>query len=85
MFVFIPGSIRPVKFGPSGTDQAEISIPAVTYIIYIGKVERKARKGVVYPYFFPNPVTRTIIVHRSGEHSIGFYLYMFMFMSSIYC
>ena len=32
MFVFIPGSIPPVKFGPGGTDPAEISIPAVTYI-----------------------------------------------------
>ena len=32
MFVFIPGSIPPVRFGPAGTDPAEISIPAVTYI-----------------------------------------------------
>ena len=32
MFVFIPGSIPPVRFGPGGTDPAEISIPAVTYI-----------------------------------------------------
>ena len=31
MFVFIPGSIPPVRFGPAGTDPAEISIPAVTY------------------------------------------------------
>ena len=31
MFVFIPGSIPPVRFGPGGTDPAEISIPAVTY------------------------------------------------------
>ena len=37
MFVFIPGSIPPVRFGPRGTDPAEISIPAVTYI-YIGIV-----------------------------------------------
>ena len=33
MFVFIPGSIRPVRFGPAGTDPAEISILAVTYIL----------------------------------------------------
>ena len=32
MFVFIPGSIPPLRFGPAGTDPAEISIPAVTYI-----------------------------------------------------
>ena len=31
MFVFIPGSIPPVIFGPDGTDPAEISIPPVTY------------------------------------------------------
>ena len=28
----IPGSIRPVKFGPAGTVRAEISIRALTYI-----------------------------------------------------
>ena len=32
MFVFIPGFIPPVRFGPAGTDPTEISIPAVTYI-----------------------------------------------------
>ena len=31
MFVFVPGSIRPVRFGPAGTVTAEISITAVTY------------------------------------------------------
>ena len=36
MFVSIPGSIPPVRFGPAGTDPAEISIPAVTYIKKIG-------------------------------------------------
>ena len=30
MFVFIPGSIPPVRFGPAETDPAEISISAVT-------------------------------------------------------
>ena len=34
MFVFISGSIPPVRFGPGGTDPAEISIPAVTYTLY---------------------------------------------------
>ena len=29
----MPGSIRPVTFGSAGTDPAEISIPAVKYII----------------------------------------------------
>ena len=33
MFVFNPGSIPPVRFGPGGTDPAEISISAVTYIM----------------------------------------------------
>ena len=33
MFVFIRGSIPPVRFGPGGTDPAEIPIPAVTYIL----------------------------------------------------
>ena len=32
MFVFIPGSIPPVRFGPTVTDPAKISIPAVTFI-----------------------------------------------------
>ena len=32
MFVLIPGSITPVRFGPAVKDPAEISIPAVTYI-----------------------------------------------------
>ena len=32
MFVFIPGSIPSMRFEPGGTDPAEISIPAVTYI-----------------------------------------------------
>ena len=32
MFVFIPGSIPPVRFGGAGNDPAEISIPAVTNI-----------------------------------------------------
>ena len=32
MFVFIPGSIRPVRFGPAGTVPAEIYIPALTCI-----------------------------------------------------
>ena len=40
MFVFIPGSISPVRFGPAGTDPAEISIPAVTYI-YVEKIATK--------------------------------------------
>ena len=31
MFVFIPGSIRPVRSGPAGTVSAKISIRAVTY------------------------------------------------------
>ena len=30
MLVFIPGSIRPLIFGPAGTDPAEISIPTET-------------------------------------------------------
>ena len=30
MFVFNPGFIPPVRFGPGGTDPAEIYIPAVT-------------------------------------------------------
>ena len=42
MFVFIPGSIPPVRFGPAGTDPAEISIPAVTYIRY-----RKVQQGIL--------------------------------------
>ena len=33
MFVCIPGSIPPVRFGPGGTDPSEISIPAVTYTL----------------------------------------------------
>ena len=32
MLVSIPGSIRPVRFGPAGTVSAEISIKAVKYI-----------------------------------------------------
>ena len=32
MFVFIPGSIPPVRIGPAGTDQADISIPVITYV-----------------------------------------------------
>ena len=32
MFVFIPGSIPPVKFGPGGTDPPDGSISPVTYI-----------------------------------------------------
>ena len=35
MFVFIPGSIPPARFGPAGTDPADIFIPAVTYISII--------------------------------------------------
>ena len=35
MLVFIPGSIPPVRFGPGGTDPAEISIPAVTYTYFL--------------------------------------------------
>ena len=33
MFVLIPGSISRVRFGPAGTDPAEIFNPAVTNII----------------------------------------------------
>ena len=32
MLVFIPSSITPVKFEPGGTDPAEMSFRAVTYI-----------------------------------------------------
>ena len=32
MFVFIPGSIPPVRFGPVGTDPPDGSISPVTYI-----------------------------------------------------
>ena len=35
MFVFIPSSIPPVRFGPGGTVPAKISIPAVTDIYLI--------------------------------------------------
>ena len=41
MFVFIPGSIPPVRFGPGGTDPAEISIPAVTYIYILAAIMNK--------------------------------------------
>ena len=34
MFVFIPGSIPPVRFWPAETDPPEIFISPVTYINY---------------------------------------------------
>ena len=46
MFVFIPGSIPPVRFGPAGTDPAEISIPAVTYI-HIQKSACKVNLSII--------------------------------------
>ena len=50
MFVFIPGSIPPVRFGPGGTDPAEITIPAVTYIFLTLKFFSTQRK------LFPTPM-----------------------------
>ena len=45
MFVFIPSSIPPLKFGPVGTDLPDGSIPPVTYmyvhIILPGSVMRE--------------------------------------------
>ena len=34
----------PVIFGPAGTDLAEISIPAVTYIFNINAVEKNIKR-----------------------------------------
>ena len=34
MFVFIPGSIPPVRYGPGGTDPAEISIPKILICMF---------------------------------------------------
>ena len=31
MFVFIPGSISPVRFGPAGTDPAKIQCDAIRW------------------------------------------------------
>ena len=45
MFVFIPGSIRSVNFGPAGTVSAEISVRVVTYIF-----EREGGKIRTKPY-----------------------------------
>ena len=41
VFLFIPGSIRPVRFWAAGTVPTEISIPAVTNISLLSKVKRK--------------------------------------------
>ena len=41
MCVFIPGSIRPVRFGPAGTDSIEVSVPAATYISLDAGADRK--------------------------------------------
>ena len=35
MFVFIPGSFRPLRFGAAGTVWSDIAIPAVTYIFHV--------------------------------------------------
>ena len=43
MFVFIPGSIRPVRFGSAGTVPAEKSITTVTYTNYL--------KGLLKSFF----------------------------------
>ena len=45
MFVFIPGSIRPVGFGQAGTVPAEISIPASAYIYVKYQWDQDPRLG----------------------------------------
>ena len=65
MFVFIPGSIPPVRFGPGGTDPAEISIPAVTYIPNQIVVHQKSCESKEYQnYEKPNlkSVKRGILI-----------------------
>ena len=39
MFVFIPGSIWPVRFGPAGTVPAEIPIRTVIYMYLTDPVQ----------------------------------------------
>ena len=52
MFVFIPGFIRSLRFGPAETDTAEIYIPMVTYIyidihILDKEISREKRANIV--------------------------------------
>ena len=52
MFLIIPGSISPVRFGPAGTDPAEISIPAVTYpnVVRIGIDENLNSSEILFVF-----------------------------------
>ena len=63
MFVFIPGSIRPVRFEPAGTVPAEISIWAVT-TYNPNKTVHKLHKSLVL--LMPPHRVDTIILQLAG-------------------
>ena len=50
MFVFIPGSIRPVRFWPAVTVSAQMSIPVLT--VYGSKDDIKAEDDCTGRYKF---------------------------------
>ena len=71
MFVFIPGSIPPVRFRPGGTDPAKISISPVTYIYEYQlshSTLKKARIDLFYLFKAKQPidVSKCVSVQR-GE------------------
>ena len=53
-YIFIPGSIPPVRFGPVGTDPPDGSISPVTYVHMMEKKHKKNTNTVLIISIFEN-------------------------------